>query len=218
MPSVLSHESSATNDLLARVRAGDQQGLADLFARYRERLRRMLRLRLDRRLLGKVDLSEVLHQAFADACQGAAEYLKQPAMPVFLWLRFMTGQRLAALHRQHLGSDFEGAGQEVSLYRGALPAATSSALAAQLLGGLPPSAQPTGRAELQIRLQDALNTINLLDREILVLRHFEELSNNETALVLGIEKSVASNRYLQALKGLKNILNSIPAFFRQGRG
>src|SRR6266511_2862536 len=140
------------------------------------------------------------------------EYLANPAVPFFLWLRMLTGQRLLMVHRQHLGAQMRDAGQEVSLHRGALPQATSASLAAQLLGRLTSPTQAAARAEFQIRLQEALNSMDPLDREVLVLRHFEELSNNETAEVLGIQKSAASNRYVRALKRLKDALSSLPGF------
>jgi RNA polymerase sigma-70 factor (ECF subfamily) len=200
---VMTGDSSDTAGLLRRLRDGDSQAVAELFTRYRERLRRMVRLRLDRRLQGRIDPSDVLQEAFLDAAKRAAEYAAQPSMPPYLWLRFLTGQRLTALHRQHLGTKMRDAGQEVSLYRGALPQASSVSLAAQLLGRLTSPTQAAMRAEMQIRLQEALNGMDPLDREVLTLRHFEELSNNETAQVLGIQKAAASNRYIRALKRLK---------------
>jgi RNA polymerase sigma-70 factor (ECF subfamily) len=102
------------------------------------------------------------------------------------------------------------AGQELSLYRGGLPMASSVSLAAQLLGRLTSPTLAAVRAEVQVRLQEALNSMDPLDREVLTLRHFEELSNGETALVLGIQKSAASNRYVRALKRLKDILSAMP--------
>ena len=94
-----------------------------------------------------------------------------------------------------------------------IPQASSESLAAQLLGRLTSPTQAAIRAEMQLRLQEVLNGMDPLDREVLVLRHFEELSNNETAEVLGIQKSAASNRYVRALKRLKEILSSLPGFF-----
>jgi RNA polymerase sigma-70 factor, ECF subfamily len=201
------------SDLLRRAGAGDQAALADLFAHYREQLRRMVRLRLDRRLQGRVDPSDVLQEAFLDVAKRAPEYAANPTMPLYLWLRFLTGQRLLALHRQHLGTQMRDAGQEVSLYRGALPQATSASLAAQLLGRLTSPTQAAMRAEMQLRLQEALNSMEAIDREILTLRHFEELNNNEVAEVLGLQKAAASNRYIRALKRLKDVLSSMPGFF-----
>jgi RNA polymerase sigma-70 factor, ECF subfamily len=114
------------------------------------------------------------------------------------------------LHRQHLGAQMRDAGQEVSLYRGALPQASSVSLAAQLLGRLTSASRAAMRAETQIRVQEALNCMDALDREVLTLRHFEQLTNDETAEVLGIKKSTASNRYIRALKRLKEILAGLP--------
>jgi RNA polymerase sigma-70 factor (ECF subfamily) len=209
----MTQEPSEIDDLLARVRAGDQNALAVLFDCFRDRLRRMVRLRLDRRLQGRLDPSDVLQEAFIDVSRRAAEYVANPDMPVFLWLRFLTAQRLLALHRQHLGAQMRDAGQEVSLYRGGLPMASSVSLAAHLLGQFTSASEVAARAEMQVRLQAALNGMEPLDREVLALRHFEELSNSETARVLGIQKSAASNRYIRALKRLKDILSSVPGFF-----
>jgi RNA polymerase sigma-70 factor, ECF subfamily len=209
----MTQEQDDTPDLLRRASAGDQQALAELFGRHRDRLRRMVRLRLDRRLQGRVDPSDVLQEAYLDLARRAPEYAAEPKMPFFLWLRLLTGQRLLAVHRQHLGAQMRDAGQEVSLYRGALPQASSVSLAAQLLGRLTSPSQAAVRAELQIKLQEALNLLDPLDREVLALRHFEELSNNETAAVLGLQKAAASNRYVRALKRLKDLLAGMPGFF-----
>ena len=214
----MSGDSSEIRSLLGRASGGDERALADLFARYRERLRRMVRLRLDRRLRGRLDSSGVLREAFVDVSRRMAEYAAQPSMPFFLWLRQVTGQKLQALHHQHLGAQIWDAGQDLSLYRGALPQATSNSLAAQLLGGAASGTQTAKRAEMQIRLQEALNGMEPLDREILALRHFEELSNDEAAAVLRIEKAAASYHYIRALKRLKEILNSMPGFFDAARG
>jgi len=203
-------------DLLDRATAGDQQALAELFGKYRSRLRQMVRLRLDHRLQGRVDPSDVLQEAYLDVSGRAAEYFAQPRIPFFLWLRLLTGQRLVALHRQHLGAQMRSAGMEVSLYRGALPQASSACLAAQLLGKMTSPSLAAIRAEMQIRLQEALNGMDPMDREVLALRHFEELSNSETAAVLGLGKSAASNRYIRALQRLKEILKGMPGFFDNG--
>jgi RNA polymerase sigma-70 factor (ECF subfamily) len=131
-------------------------------------------------------------------------------LPLFLWLRLIVGERLTRLHRQHLGTKMRDAGRQVSLYPGALPAASSMALAAQLLGKQTSPSEAAVRAERLLRLQQALNTLDPLDREILSLRHFEELTRRETAQVLGIEEAAAGKRYLRALKRLKDILAALP--------
>jgi RNA polymerase sigma-70 factor (ECF subfamily) len=210
MESVMGTNLSESAELLRRAGAGDQEAVTELFSRYRDRLRAMVRLRLNRRLQGRVDPSDVLQEAFLEISKGFADYVRQPPMPFFLWLRYITGQKLIAAHRQHLGAQMRDAGQEVSLYRGALPQASSVSLAAQLMGRLTTASHAAMRAETQIRLQEVLNSMDPMDREILALRHFEMLSNGETAQILGIKKSAASNRYMRALKRLKEIVAGIP--------
>jgi RNA polymerase sigma-70 factor, ECF subfamily len=198
-------------ELLRRALEGEEPALAALFDGYRERLRRMIRLRLDRRLSGRVDSSDVLQEAYLDMRKRIAEYARNPAaMPFHLWLRLVTGQRLTDIHRFHLGSQMRDAGQEVSLHRGPFPQANSVSLAAQLLGKMTSASKAAIRAEHKLIVQEALNAMDPIDREVLALRHFEHLSNDETAQVLGLSKSAASNRYIRALKRLKEILSSIP--------
>jgi RNA polymerase sigma-70 factor (ECF subfamily) len=197
--------------LLRRALAGDESALAALFDGHRERLRRMIRLRLDRRLSGRVDASDVLQEAYLDVRKRIAEYARDPsAMPFHLWLRLVAGQRLTDVHRHHLGAQMRDAGMEVSLHRGPFPQADSISLAAQLLGQMTSASKAAIRAEHKLIVQEALNGMDPLDREVLALRHFEHLSNDETAQVLGLSKSAASNRYIRALKRLKEILSSIP--------
>jgi RNA polymerase sigma-70 factor (ECF subfamily) len=209
----MADESGEIQGQLRRLAAGDPLALTELFTRYRDRLRRMVKLRLDRRLQGRIDASDVLQEAYLDMARRAPEYAANPTMPLFLWLRLLTGQRLLMVHRQHLGARMRDAGQEVSLYRGALPQASSVSLAAQLLGRMTSPSLAAVRAEMQLKLQEALNGMDPIDREVLALRHFEELSNGETAAVLGLQKAAASNRYIRALKRLKDVLSSTPGFF-----
>src|SRR5437763_6902117 len=156
-----------TSDLLCRARQGDARALGALLAAHRDRLRLMVRLRLDRRLQGRIDPSDVVQDAYLEAAERFPEYARDTAMPFFLWLRFLTAQRLLILHRRHLGAQARDASREVSLYRGALPEASSAALAAQLVGHRTTPSQAAMRAEMQVRLQDALNRMDALDREVL---------------------------------------------------
>jgi RNA polymerase sigma-70 factor (ECF subfamily) len=199
-----------TLGLIDRAVQGDQTAWGELLARYRDRLRRMVALRLDRRLQGRVDASDVIQEATLEASRRLAEYSQNPTMPFFLWLRFLTGQRLLEQHRRHLGAQGRDAGREISLYRGAMPETTTAALAAQLLGRHTSPSQAAVRAERKIRLQEALNSLEAVDREMLALRHFEQLSNGEAAQVLGLDKSAASKRYARALIRLKDILANMP--------
>jgi RNA polymerase sigma-70 factor (ECF subfamily) len=212
MGSIRTADTSNGDAWLRRAKEGDLQALAELFAHYRDQLRRMVRLRLDRRLYGRLDPSDVLQEAYLDFARRFPEYARDPALPFYLWLRALTGQKLIDLHRQHLGAKMRDAGLEVSLYRGALPQASSVSLAQQLLGRLTSPSRAAIRAETQIRVQEALNNMDPLDREVLTLRHFEMLSNDETAQMLGISKKAASKRFLRALERLQDILTLLPGF------
>jgi RNA polymerase sigma-70 factor (ECF subfamily) len=210
MGALMDNETSATVRLLERARAGDRTALTEIFTRHRERLRRMVELRLDRRLQARIDASDVIQDAFLEVAQRLPDYLQAPRLPLFLWLRLVVGERLVTLHRHHLGTHMRDAGLEVALYSGALPAACSAALAAHLLGKQTSPTQAAVRAERLLRVQQALNSLDPMDREILSLRHFEQLSRTESAHALGIEESAASKRYVRALKRLKDALADMP--------
>ena len=181
--------------LLARALAGDERAFAALFDAQRDRLRRLVRLRLDRRLSGRVDSDDVLQDAYLEARKRLPDFARDPqAMPFHLWLRLVTGQKLTDLHRFHLGAQARDAGMEVSLHRGAFPQASSVSLAAQLLGKMTSASRAAIRAEHKRILLETLNGMDPVDREVLTLRHFELLGNKETALVLGLTNEAASNR------------------------
>jgi RNA polymerase sigma-70 factor (ECF subfamily) len=201
-----------TDDLVRRAAGGDEAALASLFDRHRPRLRQMVRLRLDRRLQGRVDPSDILQDAYLDLAQKLPNYARKPAMPFFLWLRLVTGERLLRAQRQHLGAAMRDAGREISLYQGALPQASSVSLAAQLLGRFTSASRAVVRAEMQLLLQEALNRMEPMDREVIALRHFEELSNDEAAAVLGVSRGAASKRYVRAMLRLKVALSGHPGF------
>src|SRR5919204_998007 len=210
MGTLMDNNSSGTVDLLLRARAGDPRALNEIFARYRERLRRMVEMRLDHRLQARVDASDVIQDAYVEVVTRLGEYLRDPKVPLFLWLRLVVGERLLKVHRQHLGAQMRDASREVSLYREALPTASSAALAAQLLGKHTSPTQAAVRAERLLRLQQALNALDPIDREILALRNFEELTRAEAAQALGIEEAAAAKRYVRALKRLKDTLADMP--------
>jgi RNA polymerase sigma-70 factor (ECF subfamily) len=212
MSGVMSGDSSEMSDLLQRAAAGEEPALQMLFARYRERLKRMVHLRLSRRLQGRIDDSDVLQEAYLDIARRLQEYVAHPALPFYLWLRHLTGLKLAEVHRRHLGTQMRDADREVTLHRGGLPQADSISLAAQLLGKLTTPSQAAIKAETRLLVQEALNTMDPIDREVLALKHFEQLSTSEIAEVLGLSKAGAGSRYLRALKRLRAILARIPGF------
>jgi RNA polymerase sigma-70 factor, ECF subfamily len=212
MGDVMAEESSDVAELLERAGRGDQDAMRDLFSRHRDRLKRMVHLRLSRRLAGRIDDSDVLQEAFLDIARRLDDYLKEPSLPFFLWMRHMTGLKLAEVHRRHLGAQLRDADREVTLHRGGMPMADSVSLAAQLLGTLTTPSQAAIKAETRLYVQEALNSMDPVDREVLALKHFEQLSTSEIAEVLGLSKAGAGSRYLRAIKRLKEILSRIPGF------
>ncbi len=204
-------ETDEVRPLLDRLQAGDQQALGELFSIYRDRLGRMIRFRLDGRLKGRVATSDVLQEAYIDALKRLPHYQADPGMPFAIWLRWVTMQRLVEVHRQHLGARMRDAGREVVLDAGGGLAA-SSARIAEFIGDLTSPSQAAQRHEMLGQLERALDGLEPMDREVLALRHFEELSNLETAAVLGIQPAAASKRYVRALERLKGALEQLPDF------
>lgn len=210
MQSPPSETGGGADEVLAQLRRGGQPALASQFMRHRDRLHRMIEVRLDRRVAGRVDASDVLQEAFLEAARRMDEYLANPPMPLFLWLRFLTGQRLLAIHRQHLGAQKRDPRQEVALDNAAMPKADSASLSVQLAGRLTTPSLAAMRLEMQERLAKLLGEMDPLDREILALRHFEELSNQESAEELGITAAAASKRYIRALERLREVVKTLP--------
>lgn len=184
-----------------------------LLARHEERLRCVAGFRLDPRLRGRVDAADVTQEAFVAATQRRAEFFRQSSQPLFLWLRWMVGNTLQELHRHHLGVQMRDARREArpaGHAGGADPDGTHAALVDHLTAGATGPATRAGRADLKARLDEALGRMSHADREIVALRHYEQLTSAEAAQVLGIEERAASKRYLRALERLKEILAEMP--------
>src|SRR5436305_5096644 len=152
----MAENSSETNRLLRRTAAGEANSWGALLLRHEARLRRMVALRLDQRLQGRIDPADVLQEVYVQALGSLEGYLRQPAMPFFLWLRGITANQLLALHRYHLGTAMRAAGRELSLNQGRLPEASSAALAAQLLGHDTRPSDAAAPAERCDRIRGAL--------------------------------------------------------------
>ena len=194
-----------------RLIEGDDSALAEAFSLHRERLWRMIRFRMDARLLSRVDADDILQEAYLAAAQRLDHYRGKPETSLFVWLRQIAGQTLVDVHRRHIGAKMRDAGREVSMHA-RMPQATSISLAAQLLGRLTSPSQAALRDELAVQLEHALAQMEEIDQEVLALRHFEELSNREVAEVLNIQQKAASIRYVRAIARLKNVLAKIPGF------
>jgi RNA polymerase sigma-70 factor (ECF subfamily) len=197
------------HEQLRRAAAGDDGCWRQLVASYHDRLRRMVAVRLDPRLQGRLDPSDVLQETYLEAARRLDDYLRQPDVPFHLWLRGLAGNRLGKLHRQHLGAQKRDAGRDISVDEG-IPEASSVVLAACLLGKDDRPSEAAARAEVRARLTEALDQLDALDREALVLRHFEQLSSAEVGRVLGISEAAAGKRYLRALERLRQVLAAAP--------
>lgn len=203
---------TGSESLLERLRQGDEAALAELFSRDRERLWHMVAFRLDPRLRGRVDADDILQESYVNAAQRVGHFLQKPSMSFFVWLRMIVEQTLADAHRRHLGAQLRDAGREIRLdaWRGSQ--GTSTSLALQIAGSITSPSQAAIREETYRQLEEALESMDPTDREVLALRHFEELTNGETAEVLGLQEKAASIRYVRALRRLKGILSRLPGF------
>ncbi len=196
-------------EALNRLQRGDQEALAELFSRHRDRLRRLVERRLDLRLNGRVSCSDILQEAYIDALKRLPRYYHDPNVPFFLWLRWVTLQRLIEVHRQHLGAGMRDVSKELPLDR-LDPLEGSSAGVAELISELTSPSQAAQRDEAREDVRRALARLEPDDREVLALRHFDELSNREVAALLGIQAAAASKRYVRALVRLKQALGDAP--------
>jgi RNA polymerase sigma-70 factor, ECF subfamily len=196
----------------ARLRSQGDQALAEVMAQHAPRLQQTVELRLDPRLAGRVDAADVMQEVFLGARQRLPRYLAESSVPVFVWLRGVVLDTLVDLHRRHLGAKMRDAGQEVSLQRPASTQASSVALAAYLLGDATSPSQAAIRDETVRQIEAALADMDEIDREVLILRHFEQLTNDEVAAVVGVKKAAASRRYMRALARFRQVLLAIPGF------
>jgi RNA polymerase sigma-70 factor (ECF subfamily) len=194
-----------TDELVEQARGGDREARQQLLVRHRDRLRQMVALRMDRRLRARVDPSDVVQEALADAAQELSDYLRQRPLPFYPWLRQLAWDRLIELHRRHVYAKKRSISREDPDFL-ALPEESTVQLAQRLLA---PGSSPSERFlrdELRGRVQAALAQLSPRDREVLVLRHLEQLSTQDTAAVLGITQGAVKTRHLRALERLRGLL------------
>ena len=191
-----------TQDLLRQVKDGDQEAVNSLLARHRDSLRRMVELRLDRAIAGRVDASDIVQETLLEASQRLAVYAEEPSMPFHLWLRHLAKDHLIDAHRKHRRAQRRSVDRERSLANPALAHHSSLDLASQLQAqGLTPGAAVL-RQELEARFRAALEELKENDRELVVMRHFDGLTNQEAAKELGLSEPAAGMRYLRAMRRL----------------
>ena len=198
--------------LLARIKDKDTDALAALFSLHRERLGRGIRFRLDPRLQRRVGVDDVLQEVYLNAAQRIAAFDGKSEQSFFIWLRLVAGQTMIDIHRRHIGAQARDAGREVPVGGGFGPQATSASFVAQLVGDYTSPSQAAIREEMATQIEQAVGSLEPIDREILALRHFEELTNSEVAEVLGIQQKAASIRYVRALGRLKQVLVALSDF------
>lgn len=199
-------------ELINRVVQRDEDALAQLFSQHHDRLWRMVNFRMDPRLHGRVDADDVLQEAWLSVVQRIDHFLADASRSIFVWFRLITSQTLIDIHRRHLGTQKRNASMEFSINKGWSSESTSFSLSFHLLGHLTSPTQAALREELSQQLKAALSSMQEIDREVLALRHFEQLSNRETAQILGISDQAASDRYMRALGRLKGVLKALPGF------
>ncbi|MGC6488886.1 MAG: sigma-70 family RNA polymerase sigma factor [Planctomycetota bacterium] len=180
------------------LRSGDDAALGPLFESHRVRLLRMVTFRLDPRLLGRIDGEDVLQEAYVDA-QKRLQAFREDDKPFLVWIRWIAQQTMIDLHRKHLGTRMRTAGKEVA-------APHSGTMSSLFVGHITSPSRAMMREEARVKIERALQDMDEIDREVLMLRHFEDLSNKDVATVLGIQENAASNRYVRALGRLKGFL------------
>ena len=189
--------------------ANPESIIGEFFDTNRVRLRRMVEFRLDPRLSRRIDPDDVLQEAYLAAIQRAKHLANHGPDRVFVWLRWTVEQTLVDLHRKHLGAQMRDVFREQSIDQAALSQSTSISLVARLAADITSASNVAIKHEQATRLRHAITQMDEIDREVLVLRHFEELSNQEVAEILDIQETTASNRYVRALRRLKEILDSL---------
>ena len=203
-------EPDQTQELLNNVRGGDGEAVNRLLERHRESLRRMVQVRLDRAVAGRVDASDIVQDVLWEASRRLPDYIRDGKMPFHLWLREMAKDHLIDAHRRHRKAQRRSVDRERSL---AVEFGDRSSLdlAAQLRDADLTPAAATIRKELEVRFFSALEQLDEDDAEIILMRHHEQLTSAETAQALGLSAAAAGMRYLRALRRLRAILGENPS-------
>ncbi len=194
-----------TQELLDQSQGGDGAACQELLTRHRARLRRMVEVRLDRRLAPRVDPSDVVQEALADAARRLPEYVRDRPLPFHAWLRQFAWERIQKLHRHHIGAGKRSLTREEAAAV-PLPDESMLQLANRLVTSATSPSRRVMRDELRERVQAALAALPARDREVLVLRYLEGLPTGEVAEVLGIGEGAVKMRQLRALERLRTVL------------
>jgi RNA polymerase sigma-70 factor (ECF subfamily) len=201
----MSRHAPDTDELLRRAEQGDGQARQAVLVRHRERLKHMVAVRMDRRLAARIDPSDVVQEALLEAAQGLDEYLRKRPLPFYPWLRQLAWERLIDLHRRHVLAQRRSVKREEPLAPH-LSDESALQLADRVLARQSSPSDRAIRNEARARIRTALDQLGERDREVLVLRHLEQLSTRETAAVLGVSEGAVKTRHLRALEHLRELL------------
>ena len=199
-------DASSTLELLDQARAGKAGAVDQLLAKHREPIRRMIDLRLDPAIGQRLDASDVVQEVLIEANRRLQDYLKAPSMPFHLWLRHIAKDHIIDAHRRHHQAQKRGVNREQPMHRPAWADRSSLDLAAQLLDQDLTPASAAIQQEMQRRLREAIAQLDEDDREVILMRHYEMLANQEVASSLGLTEAAASMRYLRAVRKLRDLL------------
>lgn len=197
---------------IERLRKSGEEALAEILLEERDRLQRIIELRMDQKLYGRVDPGDVLQETFLEARKRLARFLETTSVPVFVWLRGVALDTLIHVHRRHVEAQRRQAGAEVSIQATVANASSAANLARSLLAHDTSPSNAVIRAESHEMLEHALRLLDEIDREVLTMRHFEQLSNDEVAQILGVKKAAASRRYTRALEHIRAVLQALPGY------
>lgn len=204
-------DSEETQALLRIAADGDHAAMNDLMERHRQMLRQAIQFRLDRALAGRVDASDIVQDVLLEASRRLHDYIRDARVPFHLWLRQLAKDRIIDMHRRHRGAQRRSVDRERSLHAGEFADHSSFQLAAQLQDAELTPAAETIRRELETRFLAAIQQLGDEDRDIILMRHYEQLSNGESAEFLGISPAAAGMRHLRALRRLRGLLSDIPS-------
>ena len=204
-------EQPETDQLLEEARRGEAEAVERLLTAHREPLRRMIGLRLDPALAARVDASDIVQDVLLEAHRRLQDYLRKPAMPFHLWLRHIAKDHIIDAHRRHHQAQKRGVNREQPMHRPAWADRSSLDLAAQLLDKDLTPASAAIQQEMQRRLRQAVTQLDEDDREVILMRHYEMLANQEIASSLGLTEAAASMRYLRAVRKLRDLLADPPS-------
>lgn len=194
-----------TDVLLDRVDRGDPVARGELLQRHRRRLRRMLDVRMDRRLVTRLDPSDLVQQTLADADRRLDDYLRDRPLPFYPWLRQLAADRLADEYRRHVRAARRAVGREETFVP-PLPDASALELAGRLFAAGPGPSEAARRAEVRDRVRAALDALSDRDREVVILRYLEQMTAGEVAAVLGLTEPAVKSRALRAMRRLRALL------------